>query len=211
MLGRDTNESTAKAQYVSRLRAAKRSPEEHIVEFVNKQFTDSDILGKMEDTGLRQIGNFFGAFWPVYKSLKYMEHEKFDRFKLDNQLEVVVKVDLVTKSNNNIVVTDWKTGKEREEHEEQIGVYVLWAIEKYSVPAEDVKAEIIYLDSCKQRIYEPESATLEVLKNTIPSKASEMLQVQEKRDLPPNPAPWKCPKCNYMTICEWGQRLLSNE
>jgi len=208
MLGRSTDKSAAQAQYVARLKAAERSPEKYLVESVNKQPVDSSLFRKMEDAGVRQIENFFTVFWPVYRSLKYMEHEKFDRFKLHGQLEVVVKVDLVTKSNNNIVITDWKTGMEREEHKEQIGVYVLWAMEKYSVPARNVKAEIVYLDTCGQKIYDLEPVALEDLKNAISLKAGEMLQVNKKEDFSPNPAPWKCKRCNYMTICEWGKRIL---
>lgn len=210
-LGRNLDRSAAESQYLTQLAAIERAPRNHIVEAANDGDIRPGFFEEVRTQGPQLIHNFFDIFWPVYRSLEYLEHEEFERFSIPEGPEVVVKVDLVTRADDIIVVTDWKTGAvPTGNHKDQMATYALWAVEKYGVSPDNVKAEAVYLAACTQQVYEPVTADLHQLQQTITMHSTEMLQVETRQDFPPDPAPWKCSRCHFLTVCEWGKKTVKS-
>ena len=122
------------------------------------------------------------------------------------------QVDLATQvSDDRIVITDWKTGDERwfdSNTDEQMGVYILWAIDRFSAPPPQVSAELIFLRTGELKSIEKSENQLEELKVSISMRAQKMLSVQNENDFTPKPAERKCRECNFATICPEGKQFI---
>jgi len=77
--------------------------------------------------------------------------EKLDQFVVNGH-PVFVKVDCATRTEPTpegaparLIIYDWKTGKEAEEAEAQLGCYALYACQVWRVPLEEVQLMLAYL------------------------------------------------------------------
>ncbi len=62
--------------------------------------------------------------------------------------KVWVAVDFAFKDEEGVVhVIDWKTGREREVDHTQVGIYALYAQEKWGAPLDGVAGELVYLST----------------------------------------------------------------
>ncbi len=202
-LGRGMNEQGAKAQFSNRVEQYRRTACEMITEFFNGMPEDDTFFDSIRDNGLNKIGIFFSVIWPQMMDLDYLQHENFDKFKI-NDVEVIVKVDYVSKTKNDIIViTDWKTGEDREDYESdlQIGIYVLWAMHHYQKDACDIRSELAHLKTGMMRPYEFSYDALEQIKTTILRDYDNMNKSYEIIDYPPSPEPRKCMSCQFGRIC----------
>jgi endopeptidase La len=83
-------------------------------------------------------------------------------------------------NDDTIVLTDWKTGDDREEYESdlQIGIYVLWAMQHYQKDASQIQSKLAYLKTGTMRPYEFSYDDLEKVKERI----LEFLAVKKLKD-----------------------------
>jgi CRISPR/Cas system-associated exonuclease Cas4 (RecB family) len=164
---------------------------------------DDAFFNTIHEEGLEKLKNFFGVIWPQFKELEYLKHEDFDKFKIED-VEVIVKVDYVCKTKNDlIVITDWKTGADYEEYENglQIGTYVLWVMQYYQKYPSQIRSEIAYLKTGTIRPYEFTWENLVTIKEKIIEDYTMMNRSYEIENYPTNSAPAKCISCQFGTIC----------
>lgn len=202
-LGRGLNEEGAKAQYVQLLEQYRNTARDVITELFNGEPTDNQFFDNCRANGIDQLSMFFGVIWPQLKDLKYEKHEKFDTFRVDD-VKVTVKVDFVSRTKDGkIVVSDWKTGSDKEEYESdlQIGAYVIWAMNEYEVPIDDIRAELIYLRTGTMRPRKMSPEVLEDIKKLVVDEFAEMNESLEIESFPANPSHRKCMSCQFATIC----------
>ncbi len=202
-IGRDLSESGTKAQFVNRLEQFRKMAPESIIEFFNGLPLDDLFFDTIREEGKEKISMFFGVIWPQIKDLEYLKHEEFDKFKIGN-VEVIVKVDYVSKTKTGIIViTDWKTGSDNEEYENdlQIGTYVFWAMDYYQKQPSEIRSEMAYLKTGMMRAYPFNTEELENLKNQIVEDFQQMNKSYEIDDYPADPSPKKCISCQFGTIC----------
>ncbi|MHA2064607.1 MAG: RecB family exonuclease [Candidatus Thorarchaeota archaeon] len=202
-LGRGLNEDGAKTQYVQLLERYRSTARDTLTEFFNGGAIDDRFFDDCRANGIDQLSMFFGVIWPQLKDLEYEKHEKFDKFPVDD-VEVIVKVDFVSRTKDGkIVVSDWKTGSDKEEYESdlQIGAYVIWAANEYEVPIDDIRAELIYLRTGTMRPRKMSPEVLEDIKKLVVDEFAEMNESLEIESFPANPSHRKCVSCQFATVC----------
>jgi CRISPR/Cas system-associated exonuclease Cas4 (RecB family) len=201
-LGRDVKQESAKEQYLKRLNGFQQTADDMITEYFNGEQKDPAFFENIKSSGLEMLDTFFKIVWPNLKPLEYIRHEKFDNFTIEN-VPVTVKLDYITKSKDDrLVISDWKTGKERKENNLQIGVYVLFVMEQYKKSSDDIFSEVIYLSSSgSNRSYKFSSDQLAEIKKIITSDFEKMNASYEIDNYPSDPSPKKCMLCQFATIC----------
>jgi CRISPR/Cas system-associated exonuclease Cas4 (RecB family) len=201
-IGRELNEGGAKSQFVKRVEQYRNTAIDTLTEFYNG-LSDDAFFERVKSEGQEKIGMFFGVIWPQLKDLEYLKHEDFDRFKI-NDVEITVKVDYVSKTKNDIIVlTDWKTGADNEEYENdlQIGTYVLWAMQYYQKDPSQIRSELAYLKTGMMHPYEFSPNDLEQIRETIIDDFQKMNASYDIIEYPTSPSGRKCISCQFGTIC----------
>lgn len=202
--GKNMSEEKAKEQYIKRLENHREKADETIVEYYNGAQFNPKFFDYARSDGIDKLGIFYGVIWPQFKDLEYINHEEFGHFKI-NGSKCVIKADYVTKTNNNIiVVSDWKTGQDKEEYESdlQIGTYVLWAMDNYSIELDRVRSETVYLTTGRRRKHDFSTEQIDSIEEKICEEYSEMNESYEKEHFPPNPEPKRCLSCQFATVCD---------
>ena len=208
-LGREMNEKGAKMQYTQRVEQYRKKAEYTLIEYFNGEPIDETFFDTIRANGLDQIGMFFGVVWPQLKDLEYLRHEKFDKFKVGD-VEAIVKVDYISKTKGGkLVVSDWKTGADKEEYESdlQIGAYVLWAMTNYEKEPEEIRSELIYLTTGVMRSYEFSLKQLEEIERKIIEDFGDMNKTFDIDYFNPDPNPKKCLSCHFSTVCHHSMAI----
>jgi hypothetical protein len=76
---------------------------------------------------------------------RWLSVDEIDSWELDGT-KIWVAVDFAYRdADGRVHVLDWKTGKERDVDHTQVGIYALYAGQKWNVPAEEVRGGLVYL------------------------------------------------------------------
>ena len=76
---------------------------------------------------------------------RWLSVDELDSWELDGT-KIWVAVDFAYRdADGRVHVLDWKTGKERDVDHTQVGIYALYAGQKWNVPAEEVRGGLVYL------------------------------------------------------------------
>ena len=202
-LGREMDIKSANAQYIKRLESYQRMAKETLTEYYNGATIEQSFFQKNFREGLEKIEMFYCVIWPQLKDLTYLQHEKFDKFKVGN-IQALVKIDYISKTKNNIiVVSDWKTGSHNEEYESnlQIGTYVLWASQHFDRKPEEIRSELVYLKTGIMRAYSYTVEELEEIKKQINMDYTDMNKTYDFSYFSPSPHPEKCLSCQFALLC----------
>ncbi len=201
----------ARGYFLQQIEMAKQSPMSFVTEAFNGFPVDNERFAGAAADGLQQIETFFQNIWPRYENRTLLECEKLNSFEID-RTKVWVQVDLITRTDDErTVITDWKTGDEKwidESTDEQMGVYMLWAISRFHLPLSSVSAELVFLRSGESKSVLRSEAQLQELERAIVLRAGQMLAVQSEQDFSPNPVERKCRECNFATICPEGRQRV---
>ena len=200
-LRRDVNPASAQEKYLKRLNGFQITADDMITEYFNGEQKDPTFFDSIRASGVEMLDTFFKIVWPNLKPLEYLSHERFDKFIIGD-VPVTVKLDYITKNNDGgLVLSDWKTGKERIENNLQIGTYVLFAMRQYNKSPEDIFSEIIYLGSSgKSRPYKFSSDQLDEIKEIVISDFKRMNTSYEMDSFPCDPSPKKCVTCPFASV-----------
>lgn len=202
-LGRGTDEEKARNEYIGRVEYYRKNAERLMVEPANGEGVDQAFFDRIRESGLDQLSMFFGVFWPQLVGLRYLRHEKFDRFHTGHT-EAIVKVDYVSKAEDGqVVISDWKTGSDNPEYESdlQIGAYVLWAMEYYGLEPNGVKSELVYLTTGIARPYRFAQEKLKEIEMLIGADFEEMNRSYHLEYFEPTPSSDTCPSCHFASVC----------
>lgn len=211
-LGRPLKAAPAQEQYAQLVNRFKQTARETITEAYNGLAVQEKYFDLILEDGRNQIANFVNIVWPNLADLEYLMHEEFENFALEG-IKVNVKVDHVTRSpDGKVVVTDWKTGKERQrdENELQLAVYGMWAASKYDVPLKRVMLELAYLRTGDSYPVKLDAETIAFAKEAILSGTAEILAADRMDDFPTSPAPDQCIACPFARICPDGLQILDD-
>ena len=171
---------------------------------------EKEIEGIKSDA-INQIENFCRIVWNNYKDVRYMSHEKNESFMLDG-IKINVKYDLLTEKNGLHVITDWKTGSsgfDDIDESIQAGTYILWLHKMNAIPLDMIRGEIVYLKSCTTEVTKRNDGDMFELSEFIKEDATEMLAVKSETDFPASPSLKKCIGCNFLSICDDGKSVIS--
>lgn len=162
---------------------------------------------------------FFDINKGEYLDILEVDEGNFDYF-FHEGVKVFALIDLLYLDNNrNIVIVDWKTGKQNEEDREQLLVYLLYVMEKYNVPVEKVKGRVEYLLQGEHVEYNFTNEDVEHIKNRISLEINVInaLLVDENNNIPKDKdtfimcdEDFKCNKCKYRRLCK-KERVIRDE
>jgi hypothetical protein len=147
---------------------------------------------------------FFRVMWPPLSRLEYSQHEKPERFPLDD-MTVGVKVDLVSKSpDGRIFVIDWKTGFDDPKYDNdlQIGAYGMWALAKFKVEPSKVSTELCYLRTGRSVDCGLSDSIIAKVREIVRKEYDVFSTELRMEDNLPSPEPGKCLACKFGSICE---------
>ncbi|MBI3252791.1 MAG: PD-(D/E)XK nuclease family protein [Candidatus Omnitrophica bacterium] len=139
--------------------------------------------------------------------------EDLEAFTFDGA-KIYVKLDFARRKNDAIEIIDWKTGKnENAAPSVQIGAYAIYAMQKWQVPLEGVRAYLFNLASPfpvpTLQILTP--ALIEATQNTMAESIGRMrsLLADPAKNIPKSAdhfpfteKPELCAQCNFYKICE---------
>jgi len=211
-LGRPLKAAPAQEQYAQLVDHYKQTARETIAEAYNGLAIQEKYFDLVLDDGRKQIANFVNIVWPNLADLEYLQHEEFENF-VSEGIKVNVKVDYVTKSpDGKVVVTDWKTGEERQRHENelQLAVYGMWASWKYDVPLDRVMLELAYLRTGDSFPVRMDEEAVAFAKEAILVGAADVLAADKFDDFSTNPAPDRCIACPFARVCPDGIQILED-
>lgn len=145
---------------------------------------------------------------------EWLAVEDLEEFDFEGA-RIFVKLDFARRKNGRIEIYDWKTGKSVNSQgvSAQIGTYALYAMSKWKVPAEDIRAFLFGL-SAPSPVPEERAIDAALLENTralITSSVAEMKKLlsdpaknvplaREHFSFTENPR--ICATCNFYKICE---------
>ncbi len=118
-------------------------------------------------------------------------------------------------------IHDWKSGREKESHNDQLALYALWANARHGRAPENIRTHIEYLASGRTATVAVTAERIEQVKERIRASADEMAEYLVEGDRARNePLPaeeWEltagrgaCRNCNFLELCkpEFGDNGL---
>lgn len=170
----------------------------------------------LHDEAAACIRNFMRS--PLYKELEaedksgWLVIEDLEEFDFEGA-KVYVKLDFARRRGDLVEILDWKTGKEEKEASVQIGVYAVYAMRRWNVPLEKVRAYLVFLTNPVPSLQEQalSQAVIEEAKKTISASVARMQALLA--DVAKNaPKPREafaftentrlCSYCNFYAMCE---------
>lgn len=138
------------------------------------------------------------------------DEEKFSYLMVDG-VKVFALLDLLyVNEDNQYVIVDWKTGKEGDYDAEQLMVYVLYVMDKYKIPIENISCRVEYLLLNKYVEYKFMEEDIAIMKDKIDldMKIINSMLSNESLNMPKDKEEFikcdnirKCEKCKFKKLC----------
>ena len=136
-----------------------------------------------------------------------------------NGVKMYVIPDYAYRIGGQFHIHDWKAGKVKESHREQLGLYALWAREKFRAKPEDTFLYVEYLNEGQVAPFQLTAEDFQTLETRIEESVAEMTEYLVDFDRAKNvPLPkdeWElaadpasCKNCNFYELCK--AELTSN-
>lgn len=168
----------------------------------------------------RCIGNFIERVLPELEGVKPEQEVAIakpgagdpESFSIEN-VKIYAIPDYVYRTGEAFRIHDWKAGKPKERHKDQLTIYGLWANVKHRVPPEQVRVYIEYLANGEVESKQLEARDLEDAKARIAESVADMAEYLADGDIRRNePLPqeeWElavsldsCRTCNFYELCK---------
>lgn len=130
-----------------------------------------------------------------------------------NGTKIYVIPDYAYRTGNQMHIHDWKAGKIKESHRDQLAGYALWAEVKYNVPIEDIFLYVEYLNEGRVLPFQLTSEEFNEKKEQIGKSIGEMseylVDFDRNRNEPLPMEEWElaadpdsCSMCNFYELCK---------
>lgn len=136
--------------------------------------------------------------------------EQFDTFILDETPVYAVPDLIYRRSSGELLIVDWKTGRQDEHNLEQVALYGFYAQEKFGVPTDQITVRLEYLEVGTGVELPLTDAMLAEVKakalDGIEAMRDYLDDVQLNRAKPIHAFPlaenrYQCLRCNYLELC----------
>ncbi|MBI4432654.1 MAG: PD-(D/E)XK nuclease family protein [Candidatus Omnitrophica bacterium] len=181
-----------------------------------KKNIDDAVWKRVHDEAAACVRHFYGS--DLFKELAaedksgWLMIEDLEEFQFDGA-KIYVKLDFARKKDGVVEIIDWKTGKNGSDNSLQMGVYALFASEKWKLPLERVRASIFNLTS-PFPVLAPEPLSVELIEKARGIMSKSIQSIRELLEDPVKniPKPVEafafarraeiCDRCNFYRICE---------
>lgn len=145
---------------------------------------------------------------------QWLELEELNSFELDGY-KIWVSLDASFQRDDQVVLLDWKTGKAEEaDHSLQMGIYALYAMDKWHVDPSSILLREVYLGSGVIREYHSGSLKLTSVLHYVSESIHRMRSLlrdgkrnlAEEDDFPLTEDLAQCTQCNFRKVCPRWQR-----
>ena len=180
-----------------------------------KPISDS-VWKTIHDEAAAAVKNFFAS--NLYQELRqddkknWLVIEDLEEFEYKGS-KIYVKLDFARQKNGCVEIYDWKTGKEEKAASIQIGAYAIYAMKKWNLPLEKIKAYLLYLSSPSPVVQE--QSLTEALIQATEKAMSESIETMQGllsdpiRNIPKGRELFEytknerfCQNCNFLKMCE---------
>jgi len=130
-----------------------------------------------------------------------------------NGVKMYVIPDYAYRLGDAFHIHDWKAGKIKESHREQLGLYAIWAREKFRAKPEETFLYVEYLNEGQVAPFQLTAEDFEALEARIEASVAEMTEYlvdfDRKRNEPLPKDEWElasdtssCRHCNFYELCK---------
>ena len=145
----------------------------------------------------------------------WLETDDFTSFLL-NGVKVALAIDFAYRQDGQVHIWDWKTGRRRDEHIEQVRTYALYAMDKWGVK-QDIFLHLYYLAENSVDSFQVTDFDLISAQTMIEQRAKAMASKLRGTTAANQPLPmeefamtedrWKCERCSFYESC-YGSRKI---
>lgn len=129
-----------------------------------------------------------------------------------NDIKVYAIPDYVYRLDGHVRIHDWKSGRTREGHLEQLLVYALWAHEKHGAAPEDIDIYVEYLKDGEVHVGAVTESDMETILLRIGQSVADMseylVDADREKNVPLPEEEWEltldaanCLHCNFLELC----------
>jgi len=140
---------------------------------------------------------------------QWLELEQFPFFYLED-FKIYAVLDFAFRRNDEIIIYDWKTGKEDPEKDKfQLACYGLFATQKWNIEADKVKLVDFYLSNDNQKEFNFEDFEVDEIHDQIVNSIDEMIgmlddpkeNIAREDGFPFTENEQICKYCNFNKMC----------
>jgi CRISPR/Cas system-associated exonuclease Cas4 (RecB family) len=140
---------------------------------------------------------------------KWLELEELNYFQIDG-CKIWVSLDACYRSDDQIVLLDWKTGKfDEADHSLQMGIYAMYTSEKWGIQPDLILLKEVFLATGKTREYNSKSLDLEGVQNYVKESIQQMQTLlsrpeqnhAEESNFSFTDDTTQCAQCNFRKVC----------
>lgn len=181
---------------------------------------DREIMQVIADVVKTCLNNFLTDVLPLLSEVKKEEEIEIssvgrgdpEHFMFEG-VKIYAIPDYVYVQDGIWHIIDWKSGKPKAEHLEQVALYALWAQIKHGIPPEKIQLQLEYLQFNSRESFKITEADLEKVKARIRESVQDMGQYLVESDLNKNlglpKAEWDmcydmnvCKHCSFFELCK---------
>ena len=142
-------------------------------------------------------------------SSEWLELEELNSFQIDG-CKIWVSLDACYRSDDQIVLLDWKTGKSDEaDHSLQMGIYAMYASEKWGIKPDQILLKEVFLATGKTREYDSKSLDLDGVQSYVKESIQQMQtllsrpaqNLAEEINFSFTEDTTQCAQCNFRKLC----------
>ncbi len=149
---------------------------------------------------------------PVLQEILKVPHdgwlvEDLESFEVGG-VPVFAKPDLALKHDDEVVIYDWKTGRESDRDRIQMSAYALLAIERYGARPDGLRVVLFYLKSGIVRSGTPSAADLDEIRGKIAESVEGMRGLvtadneAKREDFALTRSRRACERCHFLELCQ---------
>jgi len=138
----------------------------------------------------------------------FLSIDELDSFDFEGTKTFAIP-DFALRDGNQCLLYDWKTGKRNEKDIAQLSCYMLYAMNKWQMPENEIKIVPVYLAQDEFLPSAVEAIVSEEIKSYIRQSIKEMKSIlvdikankAEISNCPKTNELWRCQKCKFQEIC----------
>jgi hypothetical protein len=178
--------------------------------YYGKEITNDEVAAKVGKAAECMRNLYASGILDSFRDIPadgFLSIDQFDAFELEG-VKIFAIPDLVVRDRRGLMLFDWKTGKTSDDDVFQLSFYVLYAVYKWRIAADEVSIIPFYLMSkggAKPVTPVATDAVKSYLRESLAAMRSTLADItQNQADIskcPRTTQNWRCQSCKFKEIC----------